>query len=313
MELNPHDTKDTSDKLPDDNPSYQSDIEETELYDGTLNPIPQSTKKGLSLAELGDPNQIQITIQDKKNPIVVLFGPPQCGKTMTLVRLSRYLKQIGYKIVPIRSFRPAADDHYTSICENFDNDVNSRQAAESTKNISFLLIKIMDDAGRTICQILEAPGEYYYNPEDPTAGFPSYVNVIISSSNRKIWCYMVEPDWKDQRHRDGYVDKIRLLKRNMRPSDKAVFIFNKIDKTNLIIDSGRINEKEARKEVKDLYPGIFEPFRSKGVFGCSDNFKFIPFQTGFYSKNPHGGLFFDPGDDIYPQKLWNVIHKLVRG
>lgn len=269
--------------------------------------------KGLSQKEYNDPNQIQITIQDKQNPIVVLFGPPACGKTMTLVRLTRYLKQNGYKVEPIHSFRPTADMHYASMCQKFNEDVNSRKAADSTKNISFMLVKVLDESGRTICQILEAPGEYYYNPKKPTENFPSYVNVIKSSNNRKIWCFMVEPAWKDQPDRDGYVDKIKSLKRGMRTTDKVVFIFNKIDKTEFVIDPNNINEKEARKEIKDLYPGIFEPFRSNGILGRSDNFKFVPFHTGDYTKDPAGGLFFDAGYDAYPKKLWDTISKIVRG
>ena len=43
--------------------------------------------QGLSVEELRDPNKISVTIADKDAPIVVLFGPPACGKTMTLVRL----------------------------------------------------------------------------------------------------------------------------------------------------------------------------------------------------------------------------------
>ena len=34
---------------------------------------------GLSEEEVKDPNAISITIADRSNPIVVLFGPPACG------------------------------------------------------------------------------------------------------------------------------------------------------------------------------------------------------------------------------------------
>ena len=55
----------------------------------------QTDEKGFSTEELNDPNKIKVTISDTTTPIVVLFGPPSCGKTMTLVRLARYLQNQG--------------------------------------------------------------------------------------------------------------------------------------------------------------------------------------------------------------------------
>ena len=51
-----------------------------------------------------DPNEIKVIISNKNIPIVILFGPPSCGKTMLLIRLTRYLKSIGYSIKPIKNF-----------------------------------------------------------------------------------------------------------------------------------------------------------------------------------------------------------------
>lgn len=271
---------------------------------------------GLSEEEIRDPNAISITIADKSNPIIVLFGPPSCGKTMTLVRLTRYLRTIGFNVEPITSFRPSADAHYAKMCNDFPAMIGSSDAANSTKNISFMMVRVLDNVGRVKCQILEAPGEYYYNPDDttePNVEFPRYVNAIKNCANRKIWCYMVEPNWKfaDQAH--NYVAKIHKLKRNMRPADSAIFIFNKIDLTPFVISPGEVNMKSARKEVEDLYPGIFAPFLSRGVFGTSDNFILTPFHTGDYSKKISGGYSFQEGPDEYPKKLWETILKLVRG
>lgn len=49
--------------------------------------------KGMSVEELNDPNKIKVTIADRDTPVIVLFGPPACGKTMTLIRLSRFCKR----------------------------------------------------------------------------------------------------------------------------------------------------------------------------------------------------------------------------
>ena len=135
-----------------------------------------SSVTGLSEAEKQDPNKIIVTIPNKKVPLVVLFGPPACGKTMTLVRLTRYLQSEGYIISPIREFRPSSDKNYDEICDNFDTMINSANAAASTNRVSFMLVDVLNKNGRSLCQILEAPGEHYFNPEKPRNGFPSYVN-----------------------------------------------------------------------------------------------------------------------------------------
>ncbi len=272
----------------------------------------QPTAHGLSHEEILDPNQIVVTVADDRAPVVVLFGPPACGKTMTLIRLSRYLNAQGYRVVPDRTFRPSEDENYKNMCDSFNSIVNSSEAASSTERMSFMLVKVCDSVGKTICQILEAPGEYYFSPNDPMADFPAYVHSIINGNNRKIWCFMVEPNWKNLQDRLNYVAKITRLKSQMMSRDKAVFLFNKVDVTSYVYAPGKVNLQEARRDVGNHYPGIYEPFRTKGIFGTSDNFQFIPFQTGSYSKY-EGGMTFTPGNDAYPRLLWDSITKLVRG
>ena len=57
----------------------------------TENPEPAVSKPiadfvGSTVEERLDPNRIQVTVKDKDVPLVLLFGPPACGKTMTLIR-----------------------------------------------------------------------------------------------------------------------------------------------------------------------------------------------------------------------------------
>ena len=58
-----------------------------------------------------------ITIADKRTPIVMLFGPRSSGKSMTLVRLSRYLHDLGYTIKVDKTFK--SDAKYKEKCEKF--------------------------------------------------------------------------------------------------------------------------------------------------------------------------------------------------
>ncbi|MFN5760625.1 MAG: hypothetical protein ACK44U_00985, partial [Sphingobacteriales bacterium] len=177
---------------------------------------------GLSAMEMNDANSISVTIADPDSPLIILFGPPACGKTMTLVRLTRYLKNQGYTIAPIRTFRPAADKNYERMCNDFDEMINKQNAAEGNNLISFMLVEVRKN-GNPLCQILEAPGEYYFNPQLPKQPFPNYVNRIISCGNRKIWSILVEPDWLNEVDRLNYVTRITYLKQRMGLKDKVVF------------------------------------------------------------------------------------------
>ncbi|MBO5816508.1 MAG: hypothetical protein J6R26_00975 [Paludibacteraceae bacterium] len=271
---------------------------------------------GLSSEELNDPNKISVTIADKDAPIVVLFGPPACGKTMTLVRMTRFLSEQGYTIEPVRTFRPSYDSNYSDLCENFDTMINQDNAAESTDRISFMLVKVIKN-GKTICQLLEAPGEYYFNPKVPNSPFPRFFNAIKACRCRKIWTIMVEPNWQNESDRLNYVNRIKKLRVQMTNKDRAIIIYNKIDKTQFLIDgNGNAHMGAARKDIHDLYPGIFEPFRNTTPilsmftpFNCD----FTIFQTGDYSQANDGTNIFEAGADVFPRRLWKIIMKHVRG
>ena len=274
------------------------------------------TLNGLSQAEINDPNAITVTISDTESPIVILFGPPGCGKTMTLVRLARYLRTIKFKLDPVSSFRPASDTHYARMCQTFPSMIGSNDAANSTQGISFMLVRVLDNEGRVKCQILEAPGEYYYDPNnslEPNVSFPAYLNTIKNSKSRKIWCFMVEPKWRFLSQASNYVAKIEKCKKYMRSTDKVIFVLNKIDQTPFLMSPGEVNMKSARKEVTDLFPGIFTLFQKRGVFGMSDNFSLVPFQTGDYTSKLDGGYSYQEGPDEYPKAFWNTIVALIRG
>lgn len=274
----------------------------------------EKTVHGLSPDELKDTNSISVTISDKEAPLVILFGPPACGKTMTMVRMTRFLKQEGYTVSPIRTFRPSADANYNDICNNFDQIINSNNAVTSTSRISFMLVEVMKNGSR-ICQILEAPGEHYFDPKQPNSPFPNYVNTIISMPNRKIWTIMIEPNWFDAPDRANYVNRITKLKQSMRREDAVVFVYNKIDKTHFVFGIGHVNKSAAIKDVEYQYPSIFVPFKNQNPitsFWKKYNCDFVPFQTGYYTEAVNG-LTFQEGPREYCAELWNTIKSKISG
>jgi len=227
------------------------------------------------------------------------------------------LKDFNLEVSPIRSFRPSWDAHYLKMCEDFNYMVTSEDAARSTSQISFMLLRVSQN-GKPICQILEAPGEHYFVPKEASANknFPRYINNIKNNDNRKIWIFIVEPDWEDASDRSAYVERIKQLKRNMKPNDKAIFLFNKIDKTSFVISRGKTNKKEAIISVGNQYRGIFEPFKNENPISryfSEYNCKFVPFSTGDYSEKTDGGIVYEAGPDDYPRDLWKAILGYIKG
>lgn len=276
---------------------------------------PQVSDNGLSEEEQRDPNKIKVNITDDKAPIIILYGPPSCGKTMTLARLTRFLQGEGYTVEPERGFRPVADKHYKKMCEEFDQMMNSDDAANSTSLISFMLVKVYDK-GRCLCQILEAPGEYYFTKDAPNAPYPYYFQTIKNTKNRKVWAVMVEPDWEDPQDRKNYVTRIQKLKSQIRPTDSVVFVYNKIDLTPYVISPGNVRVGRAIERVKQDYPGMFVQFKNTNPitkfwkeYDCS----FVPFQTGEYTPAADGKLAFAEGPIEYPRNLWKEIEKQING
>lgn len=182
------------------------------------------------------------------------------------------------------------------------------------------MLVMVSKGGRPICQILEGPGEYYFNPRRPKEEFPAYVNTIINSDNRKIWAIMLEPDGtnSDMGHVDrrNFVSKIHMLKQRIRSRDKVVFIYNKIDATPYVISPGQVKLGLARTSASQLYEDIFVPFSNENPitrFWQPHKFDFVAFQTGTYTRTLGNSVTFQEGPAEYPRQLWNLILKRVRG
>lgn len=268
-----------------------------------------------SKEEQQDVNNIDVEIPDTQTPIVILFGAPSMGKTMALLRLIRFFDEKygsdGYKAVePERVFRPKSDIHYSKMCDAINEMAYSKYTPGPTDNISFMLVKILN-TGHPICQILEAPGEHYFDGSSDME-FPHYIKKIMGTPNRKIWVFFVQKDWgKDQNERDFY--KKAIHKVDIGNEDEIVFLFNQADlfKRTLHDDTDLFETN-----IEQQYRGIFSPYRNtwiKRILYGRDNYKKVCFSSGTFSKTQQQEKnkkeVWDPGkDNHYCQDFWDALN-----
>ena len=263
-----------------------------------------------------DTDENDIVVSDRRSPIVMLFGPRSSGKSMTLVRLARYLRDKGYTISTDFTFKSIPDYHEK--CDRFMEYLDTKDALPGTAYTDFLLLKVSLH-GRTVCQFLEAPGEHYFDQANISAeNFPHYMTHIIRSlNNRKIWVFIAEAKWNiNQKTRTAYINRIRMcLRQLVKPLDSSLILYNKIDQREELFESGRLITNAAETIMREEYGGLADLFKNTNPITSlwrRYNYKFVPFCTGYYSKSGNR-LSYSPSEDSYPRLLWNSLLKCIKG
>lgn len=261
-----------------------------------------------------------IKIGDKRAPIVMLFGPPTSGKSMTLVRLARYLRKQGYTVKADPTFK--SDDAYKARCEQFHKNLNTTEALQGNALNEFLMVKVINH-GTTVCQILEAPGEHYFNPKKPDEvsprNFRPYLTEIIRNlANRKIWVFITEAEWNVHASvKDSYVSRIRGCKHQLlKRTDRVVILYNKVDQKEELFEDGQLHVSSAEKAMKDEYEGISAIFKNPNPITSlwrAFNYRFVPFCTGYYTKQVGGKHKYNESEERYPRLLWAELIKCFKG
>lgn len=253
-------------------------------------------------------DDISIDIADRETSIVMPIGPAAVGKTMTLVRLARYLFELGYDVEPDRFFRKSG--YYDEVRAYFQELINSADVAQGTGFTDCLLVKVMKN-GKNIVQIVDIAGEVIESFGSDTMS--TYFYQILNSENPFIWVIMIEPYWKDSASRREYVNKIRELKKQyFSPKDKVILVVNKIDTLPFFQGSNKIDSKDLFDYIRIEYPGLVEIIKPSSIFELLfkplDHF-LVPFMTGNYESRGDGGLLYIPSNKCFPQKLWDAIIK----
>lgn len=264
--------------------------------------------------ELNDVNNITVTIPDTQTPIVVFFGSQASGKTLALLRMIRFLEseKMGYTIEPEYIFRPQTDKHYKKMCAGLKDVAYSQYAPGGNDVISFMLVRVLNREQRPVCQILEAPGEHYFDGS-ADLNFPTYIRNICGVPNRKIWVFLVQQDWgKDPNERNMYAQKICAMQELIMPKDKIIFMYNQCDrKPNQYKSNRHPNVPLFFERIRGQYPNIFARYTRTGwlesfLFG-KYKFQQVCFSAGSFTKTKDNKEVWIPGQDFYCQDLWKLI------
>lgn len=241
----------------------------------------------------------------------MLFGPPTSGKSMTLVRLARYLRKQGYTVKADPTFK--SDNAYKARCDQFHKNLNTTEALQGNALNEFLMVKVINH-GTTVCQILEAPGEHYFNPKKPdevsARNFRPYLTEIIRNlPNRKIWVFITEAEWNVHASvKDSYVARIRGCKHQLlKPTDRVVMLYNKVDQKEELFEDGHLHVSSAENAMKDEYEGLAAVFKNTNPVTSlwrRFNYRFVPFCTGYYTKQVGGKYKYNESEEHYPRLLW---------
>lgn len=264
-------------------------------------------------------HEINVHVTDTHAPIVMFFGAPSSGKTMTLVRLAKYLRKQDFTLNVDPNFCTNAWEYRVN-SQRFNSMLGTDVALKGTNHNDFLFIQVKNRQGAIICQILEGAGEGYFPstvPEGYTRAqvpFPAYMADVFSSPNKKVWVFITEPNWeRPQADKLEYVERIRYCKSQYSVGmDKFILLFNKIDRL------GDTNEENAMRACSNEYEGLFNVFRNNSplapYFAPRYLFKFVRFTTGTYGV-PQRGIpaHYAQSRDNYPAALWETILKSIRG
>lgn len=208
---------------------------------------------------------MNITVLDS-SPIVILFGPKDCGKTTVLLRMLRYFRKKTDSnnsrycdFVLDRSFRKGKA--YTNMCKKIEDYLNDeKKITIGTPPVEYLLARITE-RGDTIFQFLEAAGEDYVpmpndNHIDNEADFKPYLKKITELPNKRIWVFFFNLKWKEDNEvvRKEYFKRIRKAKDELlKPNDSVIILFNKADESKEYCEGVSPNLRQFKNWARRLY------------------------------------------------------------
>lgn len=252
------------------------------------------------------------------DPAIVLFGPPQCGKSMVLKRLWLYLKANGFKLEPYSKLYPN-NESYSAECRKFESEMKMESDLMAATP-EFLLVKASN--GDRCFYILEAPGEHYFEPNKAKQeAFREYQRALMTGTPKARGGHSVVPrpmyyiffleKYEEQETVNRYQDRmIDFYDTFVRPNDKAkaILLYNKADEKWSDEPQSWASPLGVRPKgyskmldiAESMYPRIFHCNDTKFLWMDLSNYVFIPFSSGTFN---HIDGKFNQSADSYPKDL----------
>lgn len=264
--------------------------------------------------ELLLPEQLIAQIPQPSIPIFMPFRYCCAGGTMLIRRLCVYLRDIGYDVNVVRDFLNLKD--YQKAAEYYENSFDSLEAAPGNSIRDQYLIEVCKNK-RSICYILDMQGELQAHiPNENRNPMPLFMQ-IVSGDNPIIWGIIIE---KEIGHLncnvDYYCNVIANTKKFMKPFDKTLVIFNKIDETPFMLSPCSVNQKDAYNYARKKYPDLFNLFKTTNTlqrlmhpYICD----FVTFSSGYYSYDDIRNIrCYTNSNNCFPMALWEHLLKYCK-
>ena len=289
-------------------------VKEEEFGIKSSNSIIPNINPVVCKAEMFNTEEVSFTITDFDTPIIIFWGPINVGKTMTILRLARFLRENGYEVEPDLTFQKF-NNNYEKVCCNFNKLINSADVANRTEATDSILIGITKN-GRKVAQILDLAGELCYNSDINDFKYKD-LHVVISAPNIKIPILLFASGSTEYDKRKYVESAYRFFEICGDNRDRCLVLFNKID---LTYNRQALNMFFAKNE-NYLYKRLCEEYPDAAVFFQYNNPRsflfnrysplFLPFYTGRYTEY-RGEKLYIPSPNDWPKELWKVVLRLIK-
>ena len=231
---------------------------------------------------------------------------------MLIRRLCVYFCDMGYEVNVVRDFLNWKG--YEKAAEFYESSFDSLEAVPGNSTRDQYLIEVCRN-NRSICYILDMQGELQAHiPNENRNPMPLFMQ-IVSGDNPIIWGILIE---KEMGHHncsvDYYCEAIAKTKKFMKPFDKTIVIFNKIDETPFMLSPCSVNQKSAYNYARKKYPDLFNLFKTTNVlkglvrpYSCD----FITFPSGYFTRDDIG-YYYAKGNNCFPMTLWGRVLKYCK-